>query len=210
MNPDEWCALAHVDIGMRTGLEVVEDALGKFVADSVSATGTIGLAALEDERRPNHFEVVGRYSSETAYREHQVAEPSLAFRRSIGPILGSPYEDRLHGARGPQDWPSARVGDFVVITQIEARHDRLDAAAARFDAFVAERPAGGLVGQVALQRRYLPNNLEVVSLWTGPEAFDEYAGSRPAVASRAELEELLLAPIEDRRFVLLAGTWATP
>jgi quinol monooxygenase YgiN len=98
----------------------------------------------------------------------------------------------------------------VVVTQVEARPDRLDDATTGFDAFVAERSAeAGLVGQVALQRRYLPNNLEAVSVWTGPAGFDEYAGSRSAAASRARLEELLLAPIEDRRFELLAGTWAT-
>lgn len=211
MDPGEWCALVHVDIGMRTGLEVVEDALRAFVAGSASATGTIELAALKDERRPNHFEVVGRYRSEAAYHDHQVAEPNLVLRRSIGPVLGSPYEDRLHGARGPQHWPMAQVGDFVVITQVEARPDRLDAATTGFDAFVAERSEeAGLVGQVALQRRYLPNNLEVVSVWSGPEAFDEHAGSKPAVTSRAGLEEMLLAPIEDRRFQLFAGTWSTP
>lgn len=211
MNPEEWCALAHVDIGMRTGLEVVEEALLSFVAGSVSTTGVIELAALKDERRPNHFEVVGRYSGETAYHEHQVAEPNLVFRRSIGAVLGSPYEDRLHGARGPQRWPKAKVGDFVVITQMEARPDRLDTATTRFDAFVGERSNdAGLLGQVALQRRYLPNNLEVVSVWAGPEAFDDHQVARPTTASRAGLEEVLLAPIEDRRFQLLAGPWATP
>lgn len=211
MDSAEWCAVAHVDIGMRTGLEVIEDALRSFVAGSASASGVIELVALKDERRPNHFEVVGRYRSEAAYHEHQVTEPNLAFRKSIGPVLGSPYEDRLHGARGQQHWPKASVGDFVVITQMEARPDRLEAATTRFDAFVAERSAEpGLVGQVALQRRHLPNNLEVVSVWTGPETFDRYTGSSAAVASRAGLEEVLLAPVEDRRSELFAGTWSTP
>jgi quinol monooxygenase YgiN len=210
MDPGEWCALVHVDIGMRSGLEVVEDALRSLVAGSVSTTGTIELVALKDERRPNHFEVVGRFSSDTAYHEHQVAEPNLAFRRSIGPVLGSPYEDRLHAPRGAQRWPSAKVGDFVVITQVEARPDRLDVATTGFDAFVAERSAeAGLVGQVALQRRYLPNNLEAVSVWAGPASFDDYAGSTAGAASRARLEQLLLAPVENRRFEVLAGAWAT-
>lgn len=211
MDSEEWCALVHVDIGMRTGLEVVEDALRSFVAGSVSTTGVIELVALKDERRPNHFEVVGRFGSEAAYHQHQVAKPNLELRRSIGPVLGSPYEDRLHGARGQQRWPGAKVGDFVVITQVEARPDRLESAAAGFDAFVSERSADpGLVGQVALQRRYLPNNLEVVSVWSGPQAFDDHAGSSSAAAARAGLEEVLLAPVEDRRFHLFAGTWATP
>ena len=211
MDSDEWCALVHVDIGMRTGLEVVEDALRSFVAGSGSTKGVIELVALKDERRPNHFEVVGRFGSEAAYHEHQVAEPNLELRRSIGPVLGSPYEDRLHAGRGQQRWPEAKVGDFVVITQMEARPDRQDDATARFDAFVSERSADpGLVGQIALQRRYLPNNLEVVSVWTGPEAFDDHAGSPTTAASRSGLEEVLLAPIEDRRFELFAGRWATP
>jgi quinol monooxygenase YgiN len=211
METGELCAIVHVDIGMRTGLEVVEDALHALVDASTETAGTIELAALRLEGKPNHFEVIGRYASESAYQNHLVSPSNLAFRSMIAPVLGSPYEDRLHGSRGEQSWPSASVDDFVVITQLEARPTQLDAALAAFDNYVAAQSfADGLVGQVALQRRFLPNNLEVVSVWADADAFERYLASDRATSSRAELEAELLAPVDNRRYAVIAGGWSQP
>lgn len=211
METGEWCAVVHVDIGMRTGLEVVEDALRALVDASTETVGTVDIVALRAEGRPNHFEVIGRFDSEGAYQNHLVSPSNLAFRSMIAPVLGSPYEDRLHGARGEQHWPTASVDDFVVITQVEARPTQLDAALAAFDGFAAEQAAAdGLLGQVALQRRFLPNNLEVVSVWTGPDAFEDYVATERATSRQVELEAELLAPVDNRRYGLIAGAWSQP
>ena len=211
MELGEWCAIVHVDIGMRSGLEVVEDALRALVAGSVETTGTIEVVALRQEGKPNHFEVIGRYAAEDSYKEHLVSASNLAFRSMVAPILGSPYEDRIHGPRGDQRWPSASLDELVVVTQVEARPTQLDAALSRFDDFVAEQSAGkGLVGQVALQRPYFSNNLEVVSVWADWAAFDDYLASDRAQSSRAALEEELLAPVDHRRYALIAGALSVP
>ncbi len=210
MDLDEWCVLAHVDIGMRAGLEFAEDALRDMATAADPAAGVLDLIALKDEKRANHFEVVGRFGSEAAYHAHQVAPSNLAFRRLVGPVLGSPYEDRLHAPRGQQEWPTTTIGGFVVITQVEARPDQLDAAIERFDVLVAEQAAAdGFLGQVVLQRRYLANNLEAMSVWTAPEAFDAHLGSGSPTSTFDALEEMLVAPIENRRFHLLAGALAS-
>ena len=211
MEPGEWCAIVHVDIGMRSGLEVVEDALRALVEGSAESDGTIEVVALRQEGKPNHFEVIGRYASEDAYKDHLVSASNLAFRSMVAPILGSPYEDRIHGPRGDQRWPSASLDDFVVVTQLEARPTRLDAALSHFDDFAAEQSAAkGLVGQVALQRPYFANNLEVVSVWADSAAFDHYLASDRVQSARAALEEELLAPVDHRRYALIAGALSVP
>jgi quinol monooxygenase YgiN len=209
MELGECCAIVHVDIGSRTGLEAVEDALRELVQSSAETAGTIDLVALRQEGKPNHFEVIGRYVSEGAYKEHLVSASNLAFRSLVAPILGSPYEDRIHGPRGEQRWPSASVDDFVVVTQIEGRPTKLDAVLSAFDEFASEQSAAkGLVGQVALQRPSLANNLEVVSVWANSTAFDDYLATDRAQPSRAALEEELLAPVDHRRYTLIAGAWS--
>jgi quinol monooxygenase YgiN len=211
MEPGEWCAIVHVDIGMRSGLEVVEDALRALVEGSAGTTGTIEVVALRQEGKPNHFEVIGRYASEDAYKDHLVSASNLAFRSMVAPILGSPYEDRILGPRGDQRWPTASLDDFVVVTQVEARPTQLEAALSRFDDFVAEQSAAeGLVGQVALQRPYFANNLEIVSVWADSAAFDDYLASDRAQSSRAALEEKFLAPVDHRRYALIAGALSVP
>jgi quinol monooxygenase YgiN len=211
MKPGEWCAIVHVDIGMRDGLEVVVDALRELVEGSAESDGTIEVVALRLEGKPNHFEVIGRYASEAAYKEHLVSVSNLAFRSMVAPILGSPYEDRIHGPRGEQRWPSASIDDFVVVTQLEARPTEIDAALSSFDAFVAEQSAAkGLEGLVALQRPYFGNNLEIVSVWTDAAAFDDYLASEGAQVARTALEAELLAPVDHRRYSIIAGAWSAP
>jgi quinol monooxygenase YgiN len=211
MEQEERCAIVHVDIGMRSGLEVVEDALRELVQGSAETAGTINVVALRQEGKPNHFEVIGRFASENAYREHLVAPSNLAFRSLVAPILGSPYEDRIHGPRGDQRWPSASLDDFVVVTQIEARPTELDAALSLFDDFVGEQSsAKGLIGQVALQRPLTENNLEVISVWADAATFDAYLATNDARSSRGALEAELLAPVDHRRYALIAGAWSVP
>jgi quinol monooxygenase YgiN len=210
MELDEWCAAAHVDVMPGTRLEVAEDALRAWAAGGGTLAGVLDLLALKDERRPNHFEVVGRFASEASYRAHQTADSNLAFRWTVGSALGSPYEDRVLAPWGEQRWPVANVGDFVMITQVEARPDHVNEAAARFDAVLAELAgAEGLLGFVALQRRYLPNNLEALSVWSDAEACGAQAATRPVSSASAALEATLLAPIENRRFFVYSRACAS-
>lgn len=205
MQFDERCVAAHVDIGMRDGLEFADAALGAWTTGADESSGVLDLLALKDQRRPNHFEVVGRFASADAYHAHQLAPSTLAFRRTIGPVLGSPYEDRVLAPRGANNWPTSTVGDFVVITQLEARSDRPDEAVARLDALVSERVgATGLIGLVVLRRPHLLTNHEVLSVWTDAEAFDAHLAMDSVAAATSALEEALLAPIENRRFYVLA------
>ncbi len=210
MEANEWCAVVHVDIDPFSRLDEIERLLTEFVAAGNRDAGTIQLATLRQDGRPNHFEMIGRYASEAAYFAHLVTPINLAMRADIAALLGSPHEDRLHHPRGEQRWPSAREGDFVAITQVEIQPSALASALSVLDA-VAETQsvAEGCRGTVLLQRHYVPNNLEAISVWSSPEGFDEHLASS-AATRREELAPLLVAPIDDRRYELIAGTWATP
>jgi len=209
MEQNEWCVIVHVDIGTLSGLDAVEEQMRNLVDDGKESAGTIELSVARVLGRPNHFEVIGRYESEAAYLAHLITPSNQAFRRYIAPMLGVPYEDRLHGARGPQHWPHADVGDFVVITQLEARPASLDAALPLVDLLAESRDAAAsMIGQVRLQRHHRPDNLELVSVWASQQAFDAYTESKEAKAAIAALEPLLLAPVIDRRNELIIGAWS--
>jgi quinol monooxygenase YgiN len=65
-------------------------------------------------------------------------------------------------------------------------------------------------GQVLLQRRYQPSNLELISVWSSFEAFEEHLASGTTQAPRSALTSRLVAPIDVRRHRLFAGGWTTP
>lgn len=166
---------------------------------------------LQQLHAANHFEVTGRFSSEAAYEAHLLSTANLDYRRGVAPALASPYEDRLHSARGEQAWPGAGAGDVVVIMQIEIQPTRLDEALALIDELAAAQSADtAMSGQVLLQRRYRPSNLELISVWTSSDAFEEHLASGSAQVPRPALASRLLAPVDVRRHRLFAGGWTTP
>ena len=82
MDTNEWCAITHIDFrpsvadrgaltaagqaGQGPGLEEGEQVLRVLVA-AEHPPGTVDLAVLQELRAANHFEVIGRFSSEAAY-----------------------------------------------------------------------------------------------------------------------------------------------
>ncbi|HVB05738.1 MAG TPA: antibiotic biosynthesis monooxygenase [Acidimicrobiales bacterium] len=211
MHADEWCAVAHVDISPRTSLEDGVELLLELAAGAVSTTGVLDYAVLRQPVRQNHFELVGRFATEAAYLAHLGSPCNVAFRAAIAPMLGSPYEDRLHGGRGPQRFPLAAAGAFVIVTQLEVQPVHLTVAERALEGLVeAQAAAEGLGGQVLLARRGRPNNLELLSVWAGEEAFDAHLAAEAYTEARAVLTPMLVAPVDDRRHHLLAGALRAP
>jgi quinol monooxygenase YgiN len=159
----------------------------------------------------NHFEVIGRFSSEAVYEAHLISTANLGYRRGLAPALASPYEDRLHGARGEQAWPGAGAGDVVVIMQIDIQPPRLaEALSLVGEVAPAQSAEAAMSGQVLLQRRCRPPNLELISVWSSSAAFEDHLASGSAQAPRSALASRLVAPIDVRPHRLVAGGWTTP
>jgi quinol monooxygenase YgiN len=226
VDTNEWCAIAHVDFrpsfadrgafiaAQRAGdgpsFEEGEQVLRALVAAG-HPPGTVDVAVLQQLHAANHFEVIGRFSSEAAYEAHLISTANLDYRRGVAPALASPYEDRLLGARSEPAWPAAGVGEVVVIMQVEIQPPRLDEALSLAEEVAAAQSAdAAMSGQVLLQRRYRPSNLELISVWSSLEAFEEHLVPGSAQAPRSALASRLVAPIDFRRHRLFAGGWTTP
>jgi quinol monooxygenase YgiN len=226
MDTNEWCAITHIDVrpsfadreapiaalqaGKGLSLEEAEQVLRVLVA-AERPPGTVDLTVLQQLYAANHFEVIGRFSAEAAYEAHLISTANLGYRHGVAPAFASPYEDRLHSARGEQAWPGAGAGDVVVIMQIEIQPPRLDEALSPVEELASAQSAdAAMSGQVLLQRRHRPSNLELMSVWSSSEAFGEHLASGSAQAPRSALASRLVAPIDVRPHRLFAGGWTTP
>jgi quinol monooxygenase YgiN len=166
LDTNEWCAIAHIDFrpsftdrgafiaalqaGKAPSFEEGEQVLRVLVA-AKHPPGTVDLVVLQELYAANHFEVIGRFSSEAAYEAHLISPVNLDYRRGVASTLGSPFEDRLYSARGEQAWPGAGVGDVVVIMQIELQPPRLDEALSLVEGLAAAQSADAAMrGQVLL------------------------------------------------------------
>ena len=92
---DKIYAVAHVDIlpnGTAAGTKLVQ----QYVADSRKEKGAVRIEAYAQISRVNHLTIVEVWESQQAFDAHVAAAHTRQFRQQIDPMLGSPYDERLH------------------------------------------------------------------------------------------------------------------
>jgi quinol monooxygenase YgiN len=89
--------VTHVDIsGNKDILTEATQALVTFAADSQKDPGVIRFELLRQPDRLNHFTIVSVWQNREAFEAHSGAEHTKRFREKVQPMLGSPFDERLH------------------------------------------------------------------------------------------------------------------
>lgn len=92
---DRIYVVTHVDIvppNADAGTKLVQ----QYVADSRKDKGFVRIEAGAQISRVNHISIVEVWQNQKAFDEHIAAAHTREFRRQIDPMLGSPYDERLH------------------------------------------------------------------------------------------------------------------
>jgi quinol monooxygenase YgiN len=92
---DKLYVVTHVDLTPN----FVEDGaklLQQFAAESRHDPGVVRFELLEDNGRHNHFTLVEVWENSKAFDAHEAAEHTKNFREKLQPMLGSPFDERLH------------------------------------------------------------------------------------------------------------------
>jgi quinol monooxygenase YgiN len=89
--------VTHVDIiGGQQGVADVIKLMHDFQVESLKDPGATRFEVLQQDSRFNHFVMLEVWQSREAYDAHNGLEHSRRFREKIGPMLGSPFDVRLH------------------------------------------------------------------------------------------------------------------
>ena len=86
--------VTHVDIAPPDQFRI-ETALRKLAAAARQSDGNLGFEILQQIDRPNHFNLISAWIGESPFRTFTSSATSRQFRQTIGPLLGSPYDERL-------------------------------------------------------------------------------------------------------------------
>jgi quinol monooxygenase YgiN len=89
--------VTHVDIAGTA--QIVAEAtrlLREFSADSQKDRGVVRFELLIQDGRLNHFTILEVWQTRDAFEAHFGAEHTKRFREKIQPMLGSPFDERLH------------------------------------------------------------------------------------------------------------------
>jgi quinol monooxygenase YgiN len=71
-------------------------ALQQYVADSRKDPGLVRMEAVAQNGRENHFVVFAVWRDQQAFEAHESAAHTKNFRATMGPLMGAPFDQRLH------------------------------------------------------------------------------------------------------------------
>lgn len=86
--------ITHVDIG--TPGTNAADLLRKLAEASRKEEGNLRFDVLQHAMRANHFTVIEEWQTANAIETHATATHTKEYRNSLGPIAGSPLDERLY------------------------------------------------------------------------------------------------------------------
>ncbi len=88
--------VTHVDVLGPNGAVEAAQILHQFAADSRNDQGSVRFEVLRDPVRLNHFTIVEVWRTRQDFESHLAAGHTKAFREKLQPMLGSPFDERLH------------------------------------------------------------------------------------------------------------------
>jgi quinol monooxygenase YgiN len=92
---DRIYAVTHVDV-LPTEAAAGTKLVQQYVVDSRKDKGAVRVEAYIQVSRVNHITLVEVWENRQALDAHEAAAHTKKFREQIDPMLGSPYDERLH------------------------------------------------------------------------------------------------------------------
>jgi quinol monooxygenase YgiN len=90
----DFYVVTHMDIASPDRSRV-ETALYKLAAAARRTDGNLGFEIQQQIDRPNHFNLISAWLGESPFRAFTSSAATREFRQTVGPLLGSPYDERL-------------------------------------------------------------------------------------------------------------------
>jgi quinol monooxygenase YgiN len=87
--------VTHVDVMPKftaDGRELLKD----FTSHSKNDPGVVRIETIEEVSRPNHSTIVEVWKDRKSFDAHLESDHTRAFRTKLQPMLGSPFDERLH------------------------------------------------------------------------------------------------------------------
>ncbi len=88
--------ITHVDLLGPAAAAAGTQMLQQFAADSRKDKGSVRFEVLREATRNNHLTVVEVWQSRQDFEAHLAQPHAKSFRDKIQPLLGSPFDERLH------------------------------------------------------------------------------------------------------------------
>ena len=92
---DKLYVVIHVD-SVPTDATSATKLLQQYAAETRKEKGAVRIEVYVQISRTNHFTIVEVWQDQQAFEAHEAAAHTKKFREEVQPILGSPFDERLH------------------------------------------------------------------------------------------------------------------
>ncbi len=93
--PEKVYVVIHVD-SIPPDAAAATKLLQQYVVDTRKQPGAVRIEVYVESARTNHFAIVEVWQDKPAFEAHEAAAETRQFRERIQPMLGSPFDERLH------------------------------------------------------------------------------------------------------------------
>ncbi len=87
--------VTHIDV-MPNFSDGANKAIQKYADESRKDAGAISVEGLVQDGRPNHFTIMEWWRDRAALEAHSGQAHTKEFRDTLQPMLGAPFDERLH------------------------------------------------------------------------------------------------------------------
>jgi quinol monooxygenase YgiN len=87
--------ITHIDL-MPAGTTPGVALLKQFAAETTKEKSCVRFEVLQQAGRPNHLTLVGIWKDQKAFDAHDSSPYTKEFREKMQPLIGSPWDERLH------------------------------------------------------------------------------------------------------------------
>ena len=87
--------VTHVDVTPNFTADATKT-LRDFGTESRKDPGAVRFEVLQQDSRPNHYTIVEVWQTRQAFEAHSAMEHTKRYREKLQPMLGSPFNERLH------------------------------------------------------------------------------------------------------------------
>jgi quinol monooxygenase YgiN len=87
--------VTHIDLmpaGTQTGVALLK----QFAAETLKEKSCVRFEILQQDGRLNHLTLVGIWKDKNAFDAHDSSPYTKEFREKMHPLIGSPWDERLH------------------------------------------------------------------------------------------------------------------
>ena len=87
--------VTHVDVMPPHAAQGAE-LLREFAIEVRRDARSVRFEIVQEAGRPNHFTILSVWQSRQAFEAHETDPRTIHFRDKLQPLLGSPFDERLH------------------------------------------------------------------------------------------------------------------